>query len=353
MANKTLARPARPHQRGRAGRPARSLNRGRHIIGSLLFAPTLLIIGIFVYGFIGYTVRVSVSQKFTPLKPDLTATPGLLDNYSTLMATPRFQADLRNIVIFTILLLLLATAVGLFLAYLIHNVAKASGLFRSVFLLPYALSFVVTGVIWRWIFTPQTGINLLLQNSGISDLYKGITGQALRPDWITDPNVVGSVNGLLGAMWPEAGHFFQVQLGIPLALIPVIIAATWQLAGFAMALYLAGMGSVSEEILEAAKVDGANGWQTFWAITFPLLKGTTVIVLVLLGHIALRSFDLVYAMVGSGPGFATDVPGIFVYEQMFRALQYNMGAAASLVMLVLVGIIVVPYLLRTYAREDS
>jgi glucose/mannose transport system permease protein len=116
---------------------------------------------------------------------------------------------------------------------------------------------------------------------------------------------------------------------------------------------LAGLGTIPDEVNEASQVDGASPWRRFWHITFPLLRPTIVIALVLLGHIALKSFDLFYAMVGSGPGFATDIPGIFVYDQMFRALKYNAGAAASIVMLVLVSIIVVPYLAKTYAREDT
>jgi glucose/mannose transport system permease protein len=319
----------------------------------LLFAPTLLVIGIFVYGFIAFSVRVSVAKDYSPLSPDLTPTDNLLENYGTLMATPRFQADLRNIVIFTVLLLFLACVIGLVLALLVHHTARASGFFRSMFLLPYALSFIVTGVVWRWIFTPQTGVNLLLEYSGISGIYKQLTGSPLQPDWITSPDVAGDLNSVLAAVFPGAADVFQVQLGIPLALIPVVFAATWQLSGFAMAMFLAGLGGIPEEVHEASKMDGASAWQAFWRITFPLLRPTLVIALVLLGHIALKSFDLVYSMVGSGPGFATDVPGIYVYDQMFRALHYNLGAAASLVMLVLVSLIVVPYLARTYAREES
>lgn len=348
----TAVRPAKKKRAGRTG-GVRSVGRGRHITGLLLFAPTLAVVAIFVYFFIAFSVRVSVSAAYTPLNPDLTTTPNLLDNYGQLMSEQRFQADLRNIIIFTVLLLVLATAGGLFLAVLVHNTARAAGFFRSVYLLPYALSFIVTGVVWRWIFTPQTGVNLLLEYSGISGLYEQATGQPLQPDWITSPDVVGDLNSVIAGIWPDAADFIQVQLGIPVALIPVIIAATWQLAGFAMAMFLAGLGSVPDEVLEAAKVDGANAWQTFWRVTFPLLRPTMVIVLVLLGHIALRSFDLVYSMVGSGPGFATDVPGIYVYDQMFRALNYNMGAAASIVMLVLVAAIVVPYLWKTYAKEES
>lgn len=340
--------------RGRRAGSVRSAGgRWRNIVGILLFAPTLAVVGIFVYGFIAFSVRVSVSDSYTPLNPDLTIAEPLLSNYAYLMAEQRFQADLRNIVIFTILLLVLATAAGLFLAVLVHNTARAAGFFRSVYLLPYALSFVVTGVVWRWIFTPGTGVDLLLEYSGIAGIYEATTGQALEPGWITDPTVVGDLSAVIGSIWPAAGDFLQIQLGIPLALLPVVVAACWQLAGFAMAMFLAGLGTLPDDVMEAAKMDGAGPWQSFWRITFPLLRPTAAIILVLLGHIALRSFDLVYAMVGTGPGFATDVPGIYVYDQMFRALRYNLGASASIVMLILVAVIVVPYLWRTYAKEDS
>ncbi|RQP12225.1 MAG: sugar ABC transporter permease [Microbacteriaceae bacterium] len=329
------------------------LHRGRRTLAAALFAPTLLVVGIFVYGFIAFTLRVSVSKDYNPLNRDLTATPGLLDNYAELMATPRFQASLRNIIIFTIAVLVVSVVVGMVLALIVDKTVRASGLFRSIYLLPYALSFIVTGVVWRWIFTPETGINLLLQASGVSGLYQSVTGEPLKPGWITDPTVAGSVNDLIAAVFPGAADFLQAQLGIPLALIPVVVAASWQLSGFAMAMFLAGLGGIPEEIKEASRVDGAGAWRGFWNITFPLLRPTIVIALVLLGHVALKSFDLFYAMVGSGPGFATDIPGIFVYDQMFRALNYNIGAAASIVMLVLVSVVVVPYLARTYAREDA
>jgi glucose/mannose transport system permease protein len=330
----------------------RSLGRSRRWLAAILFAPSLALVGIFVYGFILFTLRVSVSANYTPFQPDLTPTSDLLDNYRVLMATPRFQIDLRNIFILTVGVLIGATTLGLFLALLVHATARAAGFFRSVFLLPYALSFIVTGVVWRWCFTPNTGFNLLLKSSGISDLFQSLTGSPLQPDWITSPETIGNLNAVLSAVFPGPSEFLQVQLGIPVAIIPVIVAATWQLSGFAMAFFLAGLAGIPEELNEAARVDGAGGWQLFRKITLPLLRGTVVVILVLLGHTALKSFDLVYSMVGRGPGFATDVPAIFVFDQMFRALHYNIGAAASIVMLILVGVIVVPYLASTYGRAE-
>lgn len=323
------------------------------MLAALLFAPTLLLVGIFVYGFIGFTAVVSVSQGYSPLNENLSATPGILDNYAALMQLPRFQMDLRNILIFTVGVLFFAVVLGLFLAVLLFNAGRGAGFFRSVFMLPYALSFVVTGVVWRWIFTPETGVNLLLQYSGISGLYERATGEPLKPDWITSPEVAGNLNAVLEAAFPSLADVLHAQLGIPLAMIPVIFAATWQLSGFAMGIFLAGMGAIPQEVYEAAETDGANSWQSFFRITLPLLRPSIVVTVVLLAHVALKSFDLIYSMVGTGPGFATDVPAIFVYDQMFRALNYNTGAAASLVMLVLVAVFVMPYLIRTFGKEDS
>ena len=333
--------------------PKGSTSRSRHLVAAILFAPTLALVGIFVYGFILFTLQVSVSQNYTPFTQDLTPTPGLLDNYQALMANPRWQIDLRNIFILAVGVLTVSTLVGLLLAVMVHATARASGFFQSVFMLPYALSFIVTGVVWRWIFTPDAGVDQLLRYSGIASLFEAVTGQALKPGWITDPTVVGSLDKVLASVFPGLNNILHVQLGIPLALLPVVVAASWQLTGFAMAFFLAGLASIPDDINEAAAMDGAGTWGTFRHITLPFLRGTILVTLVLLGHTILKAFDLVVAMVGSGPGFATDVPAIFVFDQMFRALRYNIGAAGSIVMFVLVGIIVIPYLARAYGRSNG
>ena len=157
-------------------------------------------------------------------------------------------------------------------------------------------------------------------------------------DWLISPNVIGDLP------MPDA---IKAQIGIPVAMIPVIIAAVWQLSGFAMAMYLAGLGTISNDIREAAALDGATTWQTYRHIIIPLLKPITISTLIILGHISLKIFDLVFAMSGKGPGFATDVPGIFVYETTFSATRYNLGAAASIVMLILVSVVMIPYLARS------
>jgi glucose/mannose transport system permease protein len=305
-----------------------------------VLGPSLVLVAVFVYGFIAYTLRVSVS-KWQGLVPNLETNDPPLRNYTTMFETARFQADLRNIVVFTVLFLTLAVLVGLGLAMLVHNALAGRAVFRTIFLFPYALSFIVTGVVWRWIFTPSAGANLILHALGVD----------ANPKWITDPTIAGDVSTALEPIVP-GGEFIQVKLGIPLAIIPVVIAASWQLAGFAMANFLAALGTLPEELREAASLDGASSRQYHWHVVLPWLRPMVIVVLVVLGHVSLKSFDLVYAMVGQGPGFATDVPGIFVFEQTFRALRYNTGAAASVIMLLLVAAVIIPYLYRSYIRES-
>jgi len=304
-----------------------------------VLTPSLILIAIFVYGFIAYSIRVSMS-RWQGLVPNLQTRDPLYQTYVDLAHNPRWQADLRNIFVFTVLFLAVAVLVGLLLALLVHNALAGAPVFRVIFLFPYSLSFIVTGVVWRWIFTPSAGANLLLKAVGIDP----------GPKWITDPTVVGDVSKALEGVIP-GGDFIQVNLGIPLALIPIVIAASWQLAGFAMANFLAALGTIPEELKEAASLDGAGTWRYHWHIVLPWLRPAIVVVLVILGHVSLKSFDLVYAMSGQGPGFATDVPGIFVFDQTFRALRYNLGAAASVIMFLLVAAVIVPYLYRSLVRE--
>jgi glucose/mannose transport system permease protein len=128
--------------------------------------------------------------------------------------------------------------------------------------------------------------------------------------------------------------------------VAVVIAASWQLMGFAMAMFLAGLAGIPADIHEAAMIDGASGLQYYRSIALPLLRPMAVTTVVILAHVAFKMFDLVYSMAGSGVGFATDTPGMYVYDTMYKAMRPNVGSAASIVMLVLVCLVVVPYLIR-------
>ena len=315
-----------------------------------ILLPSILATVIFIYVFIGTSFFFSLTNWRT-LTIDLSLREPVYQTYVDMFGMPRFQADLRNTTIFTILFIAFAMGLGLFLAILLDRKVAGRGFFRSVFLFPYALSFIVTGVVWRWIFNPETGINLFFDLLGINSVLARAGMEPLKPGWTTDPDVVFSVNGLLAAVWP-GGADFQIEWGIPIALIPVAIAATWQLSGFVMAMYLGGLSGIPHEVREAARIDGASEARIYRKVIIPMLKPITISTAIILLHVSLKIFDLVFAMSGVGPGFATDVPAIFVFEMMFKAARYNLGAAASIVMLAMSCLIIVPYLVSTFRHRE-
>ncbi len=304
-------------------RPPASPSRGWHLSertqSFLLLLPSILALIIFVYVFISLTFWVSLSNWRT-LKPDLTLREPLFATYGEMFNMVRWQADLRNTVVFTVFFIAFGLTLGLSLAILLDRQIRGNHIFRNIFLFPYALSFVVTGVVWRWIFNPETGINLFFDLFGINALLHQIGLGPLKPGWLTDPTVVAQINQALAYAWPPALGW-QVKWGIPLAMVPIAIAATWQLSGFVMALYVGGMATISDEVREAARIDGASEFQVYAKIIIPMLRPVTISVFVILLHVSLKIFDLVYTMSGVGPGFATDVPSIFVFEMMFKATR--------------------------------
>ena len=293
----------------------------------LLIAPAVIAVGIFVYGFIAWTFFISLT-KWNSMIPDFTFVG--LYNYVRLFQTLRFQADLRNSLVFTVLFLLACLTIGLTLAVLLDRGLRGEGFFRSVYLFPMAISFVVTGVVWQWLFNPRTGINLLFQALGL---------EFLQSRWYTDPTIL------------FATPVGRIKFGIPVALIPVVVAATWQMSGFTMAMYLAGLRGIPDELREAARVDGASEMQIFRYVIFPLLRPITLSATIVLGHISLKIFDLVFTMTGSGPAFATDVPGIFMFETTFRGNHFAQGAAIAIIMLIMVALVIVPYLFYSIRGE--
>ncbi|MCY4234531.1 MAG: sugar ABC transporter permease [Bacteroidetes bacterium] len=319
--------------------------------GALILLPSLILTTIFIYGFIGSSFFFSLTNWRT-LAIDLSLRDPLWQTYADMFSMPRFQADLRNTFVFTLLFIGLATGIGLGLAILLDRQISQKGWFRNTFLFPYALSFIVTGVVWRWIFNPETGINLFFNFLGINRALEAAGMDPLSPGWTTDPTIVFSVNQLLYHLWPD-GRVLQIEWGIPVALIPIAIAATWQLSGFVMAMYLGGLGGISSQIRDAAQIDGAGEIRLYSSVIIPMLNPITISTIIILLHVSLKIFDLVFAMSGVGPGFATDVPAIFVFEMMFKAARYNLGSAASIVMLVASSVVIVPYLIHTFKTRES
>lgn len=325
----------------RAARAGYRLTRDR-IVALGVLAPSVVAIAVFVYGFIAWSAYISVTDWSGILANDLSFVG--LRNYLSIFNQGRFQTDIRNTIVFTVLFVASTLILGLALALMVDARVKGEAFFRTVYLFPMSLSFIVTGVAMAWIFTPgsnwqsgdSTGLNLLLQNWGLESLKSG---------WITDASI-----------WPNGGWFpdwSKTRLGVPLAMLPVVAAATWQMSGFTMAMYLAGLRAIPEEIREAARVDGASDWQLFRSIILPALRPVTLSAIIVLGHVSLKIFDLILTMTGGGPGNATDVPGIFMYEITFKANKFAEGAAVAMVILFVIALVIVPYLVSNMRNQEE
>lgn len=288
------------------------------LLAVALVSPSILAIAIFVYGFIGWSARVSLSA-WQGLLPNY-AWVGLA-NYAQLLRDRRFQIDMRNTAIFTALFLAVCLLLGLLLAILLDQRLKGEGFFRSVFLFPMAISFIVTGVVWRWLMNPATGTRL----SGLNLLFHDLGLDGLVSAWHTTP--------------PPWGIAF------------IVIPAVWQMSGFTMALYLAGIRGISDELREAARVDGANELQIYRHIVLPQLQPVTLSAVIVLGHISLKIFDLIVAI--SGKDIRLDVPSIYMWTITFDANNFARGAAIGIFMLVAVSLLIVPYLSFSGRTEEG
>lgn len=246
-----------------------------------------------------------------------------------------------NSAVFTLVFVCGCIAVGLVLAILIDQHIRAESLFRSIFLFPMALSFVVTGTVWAWILNPNEGINVLLDQVGIGALRQALLDiSVLQPLWgaldalrvdLLRPGTTADTRAVLGALG---------------------LAAIWQMSGFVMALYLAGLRGVSDELREAARVDGATEVGIYRHIVIPLLRPITVSAIVLLGYVSLKMFDLVFVLTRGGPALASDLPSIFMFETTFKGNQWARGAAVATLMLLASAVLVVPYL-RSELRKTA
>jgi glucose/mannose transport system permease protein len=270
----------------------------------LVIAPGLAVAFAFIYGLIAWNGYLSVSAS--RLLPNYEFVG--FEQYARLFQSERWMVALQNIAIFGVLFIGGAMALGLLLAILLDQKIRAEGVLRTVYLYPMALSFIVTGTAWKWILNPGLGIEHLVHQWGF---------EQFRFDWLVDPD-----------------H----------AIYCIVIAAIWQSAGFVMALFLAGLRGIDESIIKAAQVDGASLPRIYWRIIIPSLRPVFFSTLMVVSHLAIKSFDLVMALTAGGPGFATDLPATFMYAMAFSRGQIGLGAASATIMLATVAAIVVPYL---------
>ncbi|MCX8025609.1 MAG: sugar ABC transporter permease [Thermanaerothrix sp.] len=286
------------------------------ILSVLLVSPSILAVLIFIYAFIGWTVRVSLS-KWKGLNPDYSWNG--LTNYINLFSDPRFAVDIRNTVIFTSVFVVGSILLGFFLAVLLDQGLKGEGFFRSLFLFPMAISYIVTGVVWRWLMNPATGS----RTSGFNLLFSYLHLDFLQNAWHTTPT------------WGIAA---------------VALAAIWQMSGYTMALYLAGLRAIPHELREAAQIDGASELQIYRYVVLPLLTPITLSALIILGHMSLKVFDLIIAI--AGKQLPLDVPAIYMWQTTFDGLFYGRGAAISILLLISVAVLIIPYIIYTLKNES-
>lgn len=290
-------------------------NKDRYL-SIVLITPSILAVLIFVYGFIGWSVRVSLSS-WKGLNPDYTWAG--LKNYIALFSDPRFHVDIRNTLIFTGVFVIGSIVLGFFLAVMLDQGLKGEGFFRSLFLFPMAISYIVTGVVWRWLMNPAAGSRM----SGLNLLFTSLNLDFLVNQWHTTPK------------WGMAA---------------IGLAAIWQMSGYTMALYLAGLRSIPHELREAARIDGASEIQIYRHIIIPLLTPVSLGALIILGHMSLKVFDLIIAV--AGKQLPLDVPAIYMWQTTFDGLFYSRGAAIGILLLLSVAILIIPYIRYTLRAED-
>lgn len=289
------------------------------LLSVALLMPSIVAIAIFVYAFIGWSVRVSLS-KWKGLNPDYTWV-GLQQYQNLILHDPRFLIDVRNTAVFTVGFIAGCILIGLGLAILLDQKLKGEALFRGIFLFPMSISFIASGVVWGWLMNPATGnritgLNLIFQKLGLNSLI---------------------------SLW----HSTPMPWGMAFTVIP----AVWQLAGFTMALYLGGIRSISEEIREAARVDGATEFEIYRYIILPMLQPVTLSAMIILGHMSLKIFDLIVAL--GNKDIRLDVPGIYMWQTVFSGGNYGQGAAIGILMLISVAVLVVPYLIQNLRTETE
>ena len=284
----------------------------RDALPKLVLSPTVAVAAIFVYGFIAFTVYLSFTDS--RILPSFGWVGS--QNYENLFRIRAWDTAVWNLAIFGSLYILICCALGLLLAILLDQRIRAEGFIRTIYLYPMALSFIVTGVAWKWFLNPGIGLQAVMQSWGF---------ETFQFTWITDGDM---------------------------AIYTIVIAAVWQTSGFVMAMFLAGLRGIDGEIMKAAQIDGASTFALYRRIIIPQLRPAFMSAFVVLAHMAIKSYDLVIALTGGGPGTATEMPATFMYSYTFTRNQMGIGAASAVIMLMTIAAIIVPYL-WSELREKS
>jgi glucose/mannose transport system permease protein len=270
----------------------------------LVVAPSFIVSLLFIYGFMAWNGYLSLSASRILPNYEFVG----LQQYLTLFESDRFRVAMTNMGIFGLLFIGGAMAIGILLAVLLDQKVRGEGVLRTIYLYPMAVSMIVTGTAWKWILNPGLGLEHLMQQWGFENFH------------------------------------FEWLIQQDMAIYCVVIAGVWQSAGFVMALFLAGLRGIDDSIIKAAQVDGASLPRIYWRIILPSLRPVFFSTLMVVAHLAIKSFDLVMALTAGGPGYATDLPATFMYATAFTRGQIGLGSASATVMLATVAAIVVPYL---------
>ncbi len=293
-----------------AGPAPSTRERLQQLLPKLVLSPSCALILLFVYGFIAFTGYLSFTDSRMLPSFDLVGWA----NYVKLWKLRHWSTALNNLAIFGVLYIGVCTVLGLGLAILLDQKIRGEGLLRPIYLYPMALSFIVTGTAWKWFLDPGIGLEHTMHLWGWA---------SFDFDWIKDRKM---------------------------AIYTVVIAAVWQSSGFVMAMFLAGLRGIDNEILKAAQIDGASNWQLYRRIVIPQLRPAFLSAFVVLAHLAIKAYDLVIALTNGGPGRATEVPATFMYSYTFTRNQMGVGASSAVIMLLMIASIIVPYLYSELRR---
>ncbi|SDR33635.1 carbohydrate ABC transporter membrane protein 1, CUT1 family [Rhizobiales bacterium GAS113] len=270
----------------------------------LALTPAFAVLIVVYIGATGWTIWVSLTNS--RMLPSSVFVG--LRQYETLFTNERWQVSVHNLFIFGTLFVLASIGLGFLLAVAIDQRVRAESLLRSVYLYPFSMSFVVTGLVWQWLLNPTLGIEKLVRGWGFD---------SFRFDWIVQQDMV---------------------------VYTLVIAAVWHAAGLSMAIMLAGLRGIDEDIWKAARVDGLKTWRIYISIIAPMLGASFATAAVLLSTSVVRLYDLVVAMTNGGPGLASEVPAKFVMDHLFERQNLGLATAAATSMLVTVAAVAAPFL---------
>lgn len=287
--------------------------------GFLLVLPSIVLIGIFVYWLLIKNVLNSLQR--TQTRSGRLVNEGGYKNYSNLLSDPDYQHALWNLVVLTVVFVAGTMIFGLLWAVLLEKGVRGEGIWRSIYLFPMAVSFIAAGVVWRWLLSPAKGES---QAVGLNQLFLKLHLDFLQSSW-----------------W-SSGKFGMAAMAIP---------AIWQLSGYVMALFLAGFRGISDDQREAARIDGASEWQIYRHVLFPQLSPIALSALIIVGHMSMKMFDLIYAIAGSA-SYQALVPATLMWQQMFAKNDPVSAAVNATILLVVVALAVVPYLVYTNRQEN-